>query len=1616
MRGGSGAGGKPARNRKIYVLLNRLLSVLLVVLIILGASALPALADETKDSDASFYKMASVASSYLSDQMAKGSSDGSGVNLPFALSQGAAGGLLGYSDEADQHGIVMKWFMSALSNSSASFSYSALSNISADDGSGNPLYVYCKYGQLLNMVGFDQTGTDSSMTLGRFAGGGILLFGYWAAGLVPNLFRGMVSILQVLNPFRFVNSNHPLAEASSVGMYATDGGAGNTPMAKNNPFGAIAEFLTKIYNTLYDNFVWLIIGFLFVVMVSRLLFSNINGKGAKNWIRIKNFIFRSVMMILGVPLIGMLYTDCLGALSDDIGEANIPANKIVMSTLLDFETWAHELRLAIPEDGAAALGLNNIRATVSSYTYANLRSTCYNINAMSFNSMIASRGGFWPETTFSTENLTGGTSDASMANAMAAWNEAARDGDDGVVRGRQTASELIYDMIHRYMSGTFYYAGSYESDVKGDWSYDDVKDTVEAATGTVKDFANLAESFDSDKLFGSVGGDGTLVTVGGRGAAVDETTQYLSYNKPGGLSIMAMYNYLNSKFDAANVVVYSSEKASSGLVRESHYSVNLIGGNTILSFLYWLNAVLMLFGLVILGGFYAFSMIFSAFKRLFHAVPAMFGTVVGSLQMAAKLLIIAVTALFEIIGTMIMYNMASDLLLSIDRVVMMPIIAMSGTGSTEWETTKGVMDVFSNRTGAGTGLNVTLTIGMVCIMLVVSCILYVLFLMTAMRARKGFVSYMDKAASSFIESLFGVRVDQTPDSPGGLARLGQGVMGGLGAGAMARMAMGDNGEQRSASGEASEADGDKDGNANGDGGGNNPDGGNDTREGKAGDSNGGSGDGTDNPDNANEGNGSGSGFEEASEEEDADRALAGALTGAESLSGSGTSGELDAPEESGGNLDGAPETGSNGKTGNAGTGERKDPKAAERENPDGLDGNNGNGGGNGANPAGESKDKKDGKPEEKGKDGSGGQSGNDSKTRGLRPGDPGYAGNPEERQQNDDSGFIRDDDGEGTEGGGDGNTTKTKTEGSPDNPEQGRQNVPQRTLSPGEKAPGGHRANLASGRGNNDGLSNDGRHPNNPEGRTADIGADGKPIVPGESGKQVQSDGTGTGGGTNPQGRVLDENGNPVEAPRPLAPAENGGTNGTVQANAGQTGGPSSGTGSPENPAPGPKPGSEEGTGTPEGAPEDAPKPVDTAEGQQPAPQQAPAPAPGPGGRRTLSGAERVRGNINANGTGIGGNNPVPNGTGDGSTTGPGTTAVTDPKAPGVPLSPGSRLSSVADPQAHGIEETVDAAAAESSPTPASAPVQEGAAPEPVPVAAGNAPSGRNTESGGHTPPPAPGQQSGRPQGQQPGQAAEQPAPGGPSGTGETRTTRQGPPAGTTRQVTGTIDGHAAEGTATLNADGSTTVSMHRTDPAPSLSATKEEAGIVSAGLESGPGKGSTASGGKRQLSDAQKIAGMAAAAAFMSGSKSEFVRNMGQAMQYGVASELTDEILHGRSTPIPKYGSSTGGRRRPAPPAPGRPSGGKPNAPGGSEPPAEQSRDILDGTPEEQAEAEAKAAELARKNKAAQDKARRERDEARRRRREAKRTKTLKYDNKDPNKREGPDDKPGPGPTGARK
>lgn len=1613
MRGGSGAGGKPARNRKIYVRLNRLLSALLVVLIILGASALPALADETKDSDASFYKMASVASSYLSDQMAKGSSDGSGVNLPFALSQGAAGGLLGYSDEADQHGIVMKWFMSALSNSSASFSYSALSNISADDGSGNPLYVYCKYGQLLNMVGFDQTGTDSSMTIGRFAGGGILLFGYWAAGLVPNLFRGMVSILQVLNPFRFVNSNHPLADASSVGMYATDGGTGNTPMAKNNPFGVIAAYLTRIYNTLYDNFVWLIIGFLFVVMVSRLLFSNINGKGAKNWIRIKNFIFRSVMMVLGVPLIGMLYTDCLGALSDDIGEANIPANKIVMSTLLDFETWAHELRLAIPADGAAALGLNNIRATVSSYTYANLRSTCYNINAMSFNSMIASRGGFWPETTFSTESLTGGTSDASMANAMAGWNEAARDGDDGVVRGRQTASELIYDMIHRYMSGTFYYAGSYESDVKGDWSYDDVKSTVEAATGTVKDFEKLAESFDSDKLFGSVGGDGTLVTVGGCGAAVDETTQYLSYNKPGGLSIMAMYNYLNSKFDAANVVVYSSEKASSGLVRESHYSVNLIGGNTILSFLYWLNAVLMLFGLVILGGFYAFSMIFSAFKRLFHAVPAMFGTVVGSLQMAAKLLIIAVTALFEIIGTMIMYSMASDLLLSIDRVVMMPIIAMSGTRSTSWETTNGAMDVFRNTTGAGTGLNVTLTIGMVCIMLVVSCILYVLFLMTAMRARKGFVSYMDKAASSFIESLFGVRVDQTPDAPGALARLGQGVMGGLGAGAMARMAMGDNGDQRSASGEASEADGDKDGNANGEGGGNNPDGNGDAREGKAGDSNGGSGDGTDNPDNANEGNGAGSGagFEESSEEEDEDRELAGTLTGAESLSGtgSGTSGELDTPEESGGSPDGTPEAGGNGKTGNAGTGERKDPKAAERENREDRNANNENGGDGGAGQTGgpkdAPKDKKDGKPEEKPEAGSGGPNGGNGRTRELKPGDPGYTGSPEDRHENDGSEFIRDDEGEGTGTGGD--PTKTKTEGSPDNPEQGRPNVPQRTLSPGERAMGGRKTNAAGGRGNNDGLSNDGRQANNPEGRTVATGPDGKPVVPGEPGKTGQPEGTGTGGEPGRQGRATDGTGNPAEAPKPVAPAEPGGTNGGTPANAGQAGRQSPEAGSPETPAPGPE---AEAVVEP-GAPGEAPKPVETAEEQQAVQHQAPAPAPGSGGRRTLSGAERVRGNVNANGTGIGGNNPSPEGTGGARTAGPGTTATTDPKAPGVPLSPGSKLSSVADPQAHGIEETV----AEPGPAPVPAPAQETAVAEPVPVTAGNVPNGRNTESGGHTPPPTAGgpagPQAGRQPGQQSGQSAGQTATGGPAGTGETRTARQAPPAGATRQVTGTIDGHAAEGTATLNADGSTTVSMHRTDPAPSLSATKEEAGIVSAGLEGGPGKG-----GPRQLSDAQKIAGMAAMAAFMSGFTNDFVRNMGQAMQYGVASELTDEVLHGRRTPIPKYGPSTGGRRRPAPPVPGRPSGGKPNAPGGHEPPAEQPRDILDGTPEEQAEAEAKAAELARKNKAAQDKARREREEARRKRREAKRTRTLKYDNKDPNKRGGPDDKPGGGPAGTRK
>ena len=361
--------------KNLFLILGILLTV--ACLFLLGNTFVSLAADEPED--ASFYKLASAASAHMNDQLGHNE----GIVMPNSsnyanddggiageISFGNAGGLLGYCDEADTDGLIAGWINSALSSSSATFSYNSLQKLPTSSGGyTSALYAYCRYGYLLNYLGLDSTATETSFDFFRFLAGFLMTAAYIMAFTVDVVFSAAVNILQTLNPFRlFVSGFGP------VWKNYVDG------LAADSPLYGLSVFLGNVYNTL-STLSWaalIPISFVF------LIFSFLVLKSSNRMAKLKKYLIRIVFLTAGIPLLGSLYTMSLDRLGDPGNGGMGAATRIVQSTFCDFENWAKNCRLGVSGSGGTHYLMSaNDGADVGKAhpaAEAMLRNICYAIN------------------------------------------------------------------------------------------------------------------------------------------------------------------------------------------------------------------------------------------------------------------------------------------------------------------------------------------------------------------------------------------------------------------------------------------------------------------------------------------------------------------------------------------------------------------------------------------------------------------------------------------------------------------------------------------------------------------------------------------------------------------------------------------------------------------------------------------------------------------------------------------------------------------------------------------------------------------------------------------------------------------------------------------------------------------------------------------------------------------------------------------------------------------------------------------------------------------------------------------------------------------------------------
>lgn len=654
----------------------------------------------------SFYDISASLTSYMNRVLSPAADESrSDHTLPEAgeTNVGNAGAFLGYGDSDFE---FQAYLTGNLSKTSSVLDYAALLGVEGSGSSStNQMYLYARYGRLLNDLGLDKTGTALSFGSPNLVQGGLLSILYLLTGSVNLIFTVVLGLLNGLNPFGFFKYASNIAADAKSGM-----GADHTLL--NSVAG------TKVLQTLavwYDGFYeigYVVLLFMLVIVVAGILLvprGFMNGLSSQsNWDRIKSWLLRAVFLFIGIPILGVSYTSILSHMEETYTNANAAQTKIVGCTFADFKDWAKLRRLAplsnmtlesVPASSQTGGGAAGI---ASDDSYEDLRKT-----TAAMNTQVGVISGLNLGDTF------GYTLDEYMTEA---------DRSDGSVFGNVTENVDSFreglGLLRMYTFGDFYTAANWEGDTLGYISKryrnaDDDLDKIGRLQGQdeqdpVDNTGKLYELFDVTNSYEdwsgrdvdgnreifmpgipspalgkgwqdnginlysngrlAVNGASNRVTSGSGHTAVYTSASGANLTGDGrdshtkvGLSTISLYNYLSTEFDDTQMVIYSNEKAPSAHTKLSHYSVNLIGTGMV-SVTYYVSCFALLFAVAIVGIYYGLGVLISnvknGFKLLFQIPAAMLGGVKAIVQ----IILIVCMMIAEVIGTMLLYSATSDVL------------------------------------------------------------------------------------------------------------------------------------------------------------------------------------------------------------------------------------------------------------------------------------------------------------------------------------------------------------------------------------------------------------------------------------------------------------------------------------------------------------------------------------------------------------------------------------------------------------------------------------------------------------------------------------------------------------------------------------------------------------------------------------------------------------------------------------------------------------------------------------------------------------------------------------------------------------------------------------------
>lgn len=666
--------------------------------------------------DTSFYKISSAASTFyeeLHNPQSKKEKDGKGsasgsVN---GIDVSTAGSLIGFKDE-DFDGNAIGATLSKLSYSAQSRGYQSVANRPGEEG----IYAYMVYGHALSQLGLDSSVNPNfalMSTILRAIAGIVFAIFFLLASIVDFIMDAAIKVMKFLSPFYWLLGDASYRDSVT---YTRDVPAQLKPLQ---------EFVSGIYGSLRDNSVIIIA----MSLTFLIFYWIIRGRSGDNMSRLRRFLTRTMFLLVGVPLLLSTYELSINWLSNFRASQTVNANYITARSFMDFENWAKKYNLALFNDTQISVRTDkNVSGDVTPDT--NPRKIALSVN----------------------RHITGKAMDFNYENS---FNKT----DKNTLNPSNFQKDFQngLDIIGRYIKGSYYTASSYETDMRSKISADEMAETVEQ----LGDKDNWAEgdflTGRQGKWISNNGGDGlTLGSYNNAGASsgltfnpggrTNDKVANLSMADPSvkisdkkGLSTLAMYNYLNSTFDDANVTTYSSNKASSDIVRNKHRSVNLVG-NGIMKLFYYFEAISLFAVVAVLGLGYTISMLFNNIMRSVRMFTTLPGAMIGSLRGMARFTTIVIMMFVEVFMTLIAYSLLSQFFMSMNSVVT-NIITTDLFGS------EAVPAVIGGIPMAG-----GLIVEALCIIFVI--VLNLVFAKKALQFRGSLVKAMDDGIAEAIDKFF----------------------------------------------------------------------------------------------------------------------------------------------------------------------------------------------------------------------------------------------------------------------------------------------------------------------------------------------------------------------------------------------------------------------------------------------------------------------------------------------------------------------------------------------------------------------------------------------------------------------------------------------------------------------------------------------------------------------------------------------------------------------------------------------------------------------------------------------------------------------------------------------